>query len=52
MTIRYTATVTNGSWTEVGDYIAPGQPPRRFFTMTLTRVGDSDWPGAGGVTKQ
>lgn len=52
MTIRYTATVANGSWTEVGDYIAPGQPPRRFFTMTLTRVGDSDWPGTGGVTKQ
>jgi hypothetical protein len=51
MTIRYTATVANGSWTEVGDYIAPGQPPRRFFTMTLTRVGDTDWPAAGGVTK-
>lgn len=52
MTIRYTATVANGSWTEVGDYIAPGQPPRRFFTMTLTRVGDTDWPQAGGVTKR
>jgi hypothetical protein len=52
MTIRYTATLSDGSWTEVGDYIAPGQPPRRFFTMTLTRVGDSDWPQAGGVTKE
>lgn len=51
MTIRYTATVTNGSWTEVGDYVAPGQPARRFFTMTLERVGDSDWPAAGGIAK-
>ncbi len=50
-TIRYTATVANGSWTEVGDYIAPGQPARRFLTMTLRRVGDSDWPAAGGIAK-
>lgn len=52
MTIRYTATVANGTWIEVGDYIAPGQPARRFFTMTLKRVGDSDWPAAGGVARQ
>lgn len=50
-TIRYTATRAGGSWTEVGDYVASGQPPRRFFTMTLTRLGDTDWPEAGGVTK-
>ena len=41
-----------GSWTEVGDYVAPDQPPRRFFTMTLTRVGDGDWPQAGGVPRE
>lgn len=50
-TIRYTATLADGKWTEVGDYVAPGQPPRRFFTMTLTRLGDTDWPEAGGMTK-
>lgn len=50
-TIRYTATLTNGVWTEVGDYILSGQPPVRFFTMTLTRIGDTDWPAGGGVTK-
>lgn len=50
-TIRYTATFGGGRWTEVGDFIAPGQPPRRFFEMALTRLGDTDWPAAGGVTK-
>lgn len=50
-TIRYTATFDGGKWTEVGDYVAAGQPPRRFFTMTLTRLGDTDWPEAGGVAK-
>jgi len=50
-TIRYTATLSGTTWTEVGDYIAAGQPPRRFFTMTLTRLGDTDWPEAGGVAK-
>ncbi len=50
-TIRYTATFAGGTWTEVGDYVAPGQPPRRFFTMTLRRIGDTDWPEGGSVTK-
>jgi hypothetical protein len=22
----------------------------RFFEMTLTRVGDTDWPGAGAIS--
>ena len=52
MTIRYTATLANGVWTEVGDYIVPGQPVRPFFKMTLKRVGDSDWPAAGGIAKE
>jgi hypothetical protein len=50
--VRYTATFADGKWTEVGDYVAPGEPPRRFFEMTLTRIGDTDWPEGGGVTKQ
>jgi hypothetical protein len=52
MTIRYTATLAGDTWTEVGDTIAPGQPARRFFTMTLKRVGDSDWPAAGGIARE
>jgi len=52
MTIRYTATIAGTYWREVGDRIVPGQPPQRFFEMTLTRVGDSAWPGAGGMTQK
>ncbi len=50
-TIRYTATFAEGKWTEVGDFVAPGQPARRFFTMTLTRLGDTGCPAADGVTR-
>lgn len=49
--IRYTATFTGGTWTEVGDYVAGSQPPRRIFVMTLKRLGDTDWPAAGGVPR-
>jgi len=49
MTIRYMATITGTTWHEVGDRVMPGQPPQRFFDMVLTRVGDSAWPGAGGM---
>jgi hypothetical protein len=49
MTIRYTASVRDGKWREVGDRIAPGQPPVRFIEMDLVRVGGSDWPAGGAV---
>ncbi len=49
MTIRYTADIKDGSWHEVGDRILPGQPPVRFFEMTLKRIGDSDWPASGAI---
>lgn len=52
ITIRYTATIRDGTWHEVGDRIVPGQPPVRFIEMTLRRVGDTDWPGAGAVPRQ
>ena len=50
MTIRYTAVIKDGTWSEVGDRIVPGQEPIRFLEMTLTRVGDTNWP-AGGVVE-
>lgn len=50
MTIRYTATVKNGTWREVGDRVVPGKEPVRFFEMNLKRVGDTDWPAAGAVS--
>jgi len=51
-TIRYSAIVKDGVWHEVGDRVAAGQPPVRFFEMKLTRVGDSDWPAAGAVAPE
>jgi len=50
--IQYAAVVENGTWHEVGDYVAEGQPPRRFIELHLTRVGDTGWPGAGAVSPQ
>ena len=49
MTIRYTATIKDGAWREVGDRIVSGQEPVRFFEMNLKRVGDTDWPAGGAV---
>jgi len=49
MTIRYVATIKDGVLKEVGDRVMPGKDPVRFFEMTLTRLGDSAWPGAGAV---
>lgn len=48
--VDYTAVVADGRWHEVGDYVVEGRPPVRFIELNLTRVGDSDWPGAGAVS--
>ena len=42
--IRYTATVKNNHWREVGEYVATGKPPVKSFEMNLDRVGETDWP--------
>ena len=49
MTIRYTATIQDGSWHEVGDRIMPGQEPVRFVEFTVKRKGDTSWPVAGQI---
>jgi hypothetical protein len=49
MTIRYTAVIKDGTLKEVGDRLAPGADPVRFFEMTLTRVGDTTWPAGGAI---
>lgn len=49
MTIRYTATIKDGAWREVGDRIAPGKEPVRFFEMDLKRIGDTAWPAGGAI---
>lgn len=50
MTTRYTATLKDKVWTEIGERIAPGQAPVQFFEMHLTRVADTDWPNGGAMT--
>jgi hypothetical protein len=49
MTIRYVATIKEGTWHEVGDRVAGAGEPVRFFEMTLKRVGDTDWPAGTPV---
>lgn len=49
MTIRYTATIQDGTWVEIGERIVPDKEPVPFFEMTLKRLGNSDWPAAGAV---
>lgn len=44
MTIRYTATVRNGVWDEVGERVSPDGKAVRFFEMRLKRVGATGWP--------
>ncbi|GAA4854864.1 hypothetical protein [Luteimonas vadosa] len=51
-TIRYTATIADGHWREVGERIVPGQAPVRMVTLDLQRIADSDWPAAGAVPKE
>lgn len=48
--VRYTATVQGGVWHEAGVYIREGGQPMPFMEMTLHRIGDSPWPGAGAVS--
>lgn len=47
--IQYVATVRDGTWHEVGTYVAEGQPPRPYVELTLTRISDTTWPAAGAV---
>ncbi|HKR59516.1 MAG TPA: hypothetical protein VJS64_07260 [Pyrinomonadaceae bacterium] len=49
MTIRYTATIKDGIWREVGDRIMPGKDPVRFLELDVKRIGDSKWPEEGAV---
>lgn len=42
-TIKYKATIEDGTWTEVGDRIAPDGKVVRFFEMNLRRVSDYSW---------
>ncbi|MEA3051336.1 MAG: hypothetical protein QOG72_239 [Sphingomonadales bacterium] len=44
--VRYTATVKNGEWVEIGERIAGGA---KVFEMRLRRIGPGGWPAEGAV---
>ena len=48
--IEYVAVVRDGTWHEVGTWVAEGQPRRQMIEMRLTRIGDTDWPAGGAVS--
>lgn len=47
--LRYTATIKEGVWFEVGERMVEGQAPVKTFEMSLRRIGNTDWPAAGAV---
>jgi hypothetical protein len=48
-TIKYTATIRDGTLREVGDRVVADRPPLRVFEMELKRIGDTSWPSEGAV---
>lgn len=42
--IHYKATIENDTWTETGDRVMADGSSVRFFEMTLTRTGSTEWP--------
>lgn len=51
-TLRYTATLKDGVWTEIGERLVEGKPPAKTFEMQLKRIGSTDWPAGGAVPMQ
>jgi hypothetical protein len=47
--LRYTATVTDRSWREIGEVVVSGKSPQKTFEMNLKRIGDTDWPSGNPV---
>jgi hypothetical protein len=38
--IRYTISLAGDTWSELGEYIADGQPSRKIFEMTVKRIAE------------
>lgn len=47
--MRYTATVKDGVWREIGERVPDGAAPVKMFEMRLQRIGASDWPAGDAV---
>ncbi len=46
----YSATFDGDTWHQTGAYTPAEGPARQTFEMTLTRIGESDWPAANPVS--
>ena len=42
--MHFVATIKDGVWNEVGDYIGPDGKPRRTFEMTVRKLRTTKWP--------
>jgi len=50
VTIRYTITIKDNQWKEIGERIQKDKDPVQIFEMTLKRVGDTTWPIEGTIS--
>lgn len=50
--IRYVAAHADRVWTKEGFMAVEGQAERKFLTMRLQRLRDTDWPNAGAVSNK
>lgn len=48
--VRYSATVRNGEWHEVGERVAGNAAPVRTVELRVRRTGAGAWPQAGAVS--
>lgn len=47
--MRYSATFDGDRWSQVGEYVVEGQPPRQVFEMNLVRIAATEWPSGDPV---
>ncbi|HEY0086236.1 MAG TPA: DUF1579 domain-containing protein [Allosphingosinicella sp.] len=47
--LHFSATVKDGLWTEVGDFIGPDGTPRRTFEMKVRKLRATTWPAQSAV---
>ncbi len=49
-TVRYTATVKDGEWHEVGERVAAEAAPVKTVELRVSRIGSEGWPEKGAVS--
>lgn len=49
--VRYTITLTDDTWVEIGEYLMEGMPPRKIFEMTVKKVANANGNDVTAETK-